>query len=417
MTLVFHLAKADRICRVKISKKNQNHCDYLMESSMSETVNYQQKPANGISIYQRRQLRLGKLLQQYGLNAVVLNPGPTLYYLTGLRFHLMERPTVAILTPGQPLHLVIPQLEAAKTNDLTFPVRVHQYGEDPGTWFNIFQQAAQNVEIAGQVGVEPTRFRYLELHLMETAAPEANFISAEDCLAEIRLRKDAAELELMRRAVELAQKALENTLPTIRSGTTERQIAAELTFQLLKAGADPEVPFSPIVSAGPNSANPHATPTDRPIAEGDLLVIDWGAYYGGYCSDLTRTFGIEQVDPEMMKIAKIVQEANEAGRTVAQPGVPAETVDTAARTIIERAGYGAYFTHRTGHGLGMEGHEAPYIRAGNSMLLEPGMTFTVEPGIYLPGRNGVRIEDNVVITSDGSETLSTWPRELIIIHQ
>ncbi len=145
------------------------------------------------------------------------------------------------------------------------------------------------------------------------------------------------------------------------------------------------------------------------------MVIDWGAYYNGYCSDLTRTFAINEVDSEFIRIADIVKQANEAGRAAARPGVSAGSIDDAARGVIDRSGYGEYFRHRTGHGLGMEGHEAPYMRGGNPMLLEPGMTFTVEPGIYLLGRNGVRIEDNVVITDSGSETLSTLPRELIVL--
>lgn len=255
--------------------------------------------------------------------------------------------------------------------------------------------------------------RFLELRLVESAAPEAVFLSGEELLAGLRMRKSASELSLMRRAVEIAQTALLETLSSIKFGITERQIAAKLTWQMLQAGADSETPFSPIISGGPNSANPHASPSDRTFQPGDLLVIDWGAYYQGYCSDLTRTFALGEVEPELRQIAKIVQEANQAGRAAARPGVSAGAVDEAARAVIEKAGYGRYFTHRTGHGLGMEGHEGPYMRAGNPLILEPGMTFTVEPGIYLPGRNGVRIEDNLVITESGNETLSNLPRELI----
>jgi Xaa-Pro dipeptidase len=173
------------------------------------------------------------------------------------------------------------------------------------------------------------------------------------------------------------------------------------------------VPFTPIVSSGPNSANPHATPSERKLISGDLLVIDWGASYDGYFSDITRTFAIGDIESEYIKISKIVQEANSAGRKSARPGITIESIDRAARAVIDSAGYGKYFTHRTGHGLGMEGHEEPYIRAGNLMHIEPGMTFTIEPGIYLPNRNGVRIEDDVVITSTGAECLTSLPRDVI----
>jgi len=185
--------------------------------------------------------------------------------------------------------------------------------------------------------------------------------------------------------------------------------------QLLKHGSEPEMPFAPIVSAGPNSANPHASPTERELQKGDLLVVDWGAAYDGYISDLTRTFAVGEVDAEYEKIHKIVQEANAAGRAAGKPGVPCAYVDKAARDVIEKAGYGVYFTHRTGHGIGMEGHEEPYMRSDNMQLLEPGMAFTVEPGIYLPGRNGVRIEDNAVITENGADVLSDMPREIRVV--
>ncbi len=196
---------------------------------------------------------------------------------------------------------------------------------------------------------------------------------------------------------------------------TEKEIAAELVVQLLRHGSQSDMPFAPIVSSGPNSANPHAVPSDRKLRPGDLLVVDWGAAVDGYISDLTRTFAVGKVDEEYRKIHQIVLEANAAGRAAAQPGVPCANVDSAARTVIEKAGYGQYFTHRTGHGIGMEPHEDPYMRGDNLQLLEPGMAFTVEPGIYLPGRNGVRIEDNVVITEDGAECLSDMPRELRVV--
>jgi Xaa-Pro dipeptidase len=183
----------------------------------------------------------------------------------------------------------------------------------------------------------------------------------------------------------------------------------------LRQGSEPNLPFFPIVASGPNSANPHATPTDRKFAAGDLLVIDWGATHKGYLSDITRTFAIGEVTNELIHIYDTVARANEAGRKTAGPGATAESVDAAARQVISGAGYAKFFTHRTGHGLGMESHERPYIRAGNNLPLAPGMTFTVEPGIYLPGRNGVRIEDDLVITEDGAQSLTNFPRQLQIL--
>jgi Xaa-Pro dipeptidase len=192
-------------------------------------------------------------------------------------------------------------------------------------------------------------------------------------------------------------------------------LASELVLQLLRAGSDSEFPFSPIVAGGPNSANPHAVPTDRKLVAGDMLVVDWGATVDGYFSDLTRTFAVSKIEKEMAVIAGLVLNANAAGRAAARPGITAGSVDQAARAEIERGGYGAQFTHRTGHGLGMEGHEEPYIFGENKLILAEGMTFTIEPGIYLRGRGGVRIEDNMVITADGAESLSDMPRPVAVL--
>lgn len=362
-----------------------------------------------------RQARLASLLQKAGVDALAINPGPTLTYLTGLHFHLMERPVVAFLIPHQSIILVLPELELAKTEHLSYPLLPVPYPEDPLRWLAAFSQAVSMAKIQhGRIAVEPSRLRVLELRFLQAAAEKADFPSGENLLAELRMQKDVHELAAMRKAVEIAQRGLQATIPSIRRGVSEQELASELTLQLLRAGSNPEFPFTPIVSTGPNSANPHASPSSRALSEGDLLVIDWGATWEDYISDLTRTFGIGNLDAEFIKIAEIVKESNAAGLAAARPGVTAGSIDRAARTVIENAGYGHYFTHRTGHGVGMEGHEPPYIRGDNPLVLEPGMTFTIEPGIYLPGKGGVRIEDNVVITHDGAESLSDLPRDLFL---
>jgi Xaa-Pro dipeptidase len=366
------------------------------------------------SLFPGRQSKLATALYNAKLDALALNPSPSLKYLTGLEFHLMERPVVALFKPHSPPVIVLPELEGGKTRQLDYPVQIFPYGEDPHTWQAAFRQAAHASGLeSGRIGLEPGRMRVLELRFLEEAAPDAQFVSAEQSIAELRMSKDPTELEAMRKAAQIAQRALQATLPKIEAGMTERQVAAELTQQLLRAGSEPELPFFPIVSGGPNSANPHATPSNRKLQSGDLLVIDYGASYQGYISDITRTFAVGQVQDELAHIHKIVQQANQAGRKAVQPGITAEQVDAAARTVIEQAGYGEYFIHRTGHGLGMEGHEPPYIRAGNTLKLAAGMTFTIEPGIYLPGKGGVRIEDDVVVSEDGLESLTDLPRELI----
>lgn len=233
-------------------------------------------------------------------------------------------------------------------------------------------------------------------------------------MADLRMYKDESEIDAMQQAVEIAEKALKNTLPLIKIGMTEKELESELILQIFK-GNSGVMPFTPIVATGPNSANPHAFPTNRKLSAGDLLVIDWGASVRGYYSDLTRTFGVGEVSEKQRKIHQTVLAANQAAQAAVKPGDICGNVDKAARELIEKAGFGEWFIHRTGHGLGMEVHEEPYMRAGNPMKLEPGMTFTIEPGIYHSEYGGVRIEDNVVVTNEGVRSLSTIEREIKIV--
>lgn len=368
-------------------------------------------------ILAERHQKLVSEMKRLGIEVLALNPGPSLPYLTGLHFHLSERPVVVFFSPDSEPIIVLPELETLKLEGLPYEIQAFAYGENPTDWPQTFKAAIQAGGFQkGQIGIEPRALRVLELQLLEKAAPNANFIPGDACVAALRMRKDADEIAAMRKAVFVAQAALKSSFPYIKPGVNELEIASELTMHLLRRGSNPKLPFSPIVSGGPNSANPHASPTHRPLKFGDILVIDWGANIDGYYSDITRTFTLGEIDPELLKIGAIVKEANARGHDVAGPGIPASQVDLETRKVIEDAGYGEYFTHRTGHGLGLEGHEDPYIRSDNDQILEEGMAFTIEPGIYLPGRGGVRIEDDVIVTADGVESLSDLPRDLITLE-
>jgi len=365
------------------------------------------------NVYLARQSRLSTALQNYQLDAMVLNAGPSLTYLTGLHFHLSERPVAFFFLPGRVPLIVAPELEAGKVKALPNPMQAYLYGEDTGSWPGTFRAAARAARLSGaRVGLEPRRLRVLEMDLLEPAAPDAFFLSAQECLASLRMCKDQAEIAAMRQAVQVAQQALLAALDSFQPGIGERELAAELTLQILRHGSDPELPFSPIVASGPNSANPHAFPSSRAIQAGDLLILDWGASVDGYFSDLTRTFAVGEIDSDLEQVARTVADANAAARAASNPGTAAGAVDSAARRVIELSGYADFFIHRTGHGLGLESHEEPYITSGNALPLQPGMTFTIEPGIYLPGRGGVRIEDDMLITGSAGESLSDLPREL-----
>ncbi|MBN1218480.1 MAG: aminopeptidase P family protein [Anaerolineae bacterium] len=348
------------------------------------------------------------------LDAIAVVPGPNMRYFTSLIFHLSERPTVAFFPiEGIPV-LVVPTLEEGKVRRAPYQVEAFTYDDAQGP-VNAFNQALQALNLGGKkLGIEGRRMRFLELDLMAASNHAPHVTNADIIIAELRMRKDDTELAAMRHAVQIAQQALDAMLPAVKPGVTEKELAVELTLQLLRHGSDSELPFTPLVAAGPNAADPHGFPSTRPVKSGDVIIFDWGATADGYFSDITRTFAIggAPVDPELLRAYQAVQAANQAGKEAAKPGATGQTVDRAARAVIEEAGFGPYFVHRTGHGLGMEIHEEPDMKAGSVVPLEPGMTFTVEPGIYLPNLGGIRIEDDVVITETGSESLTTLPRLL-----
>ena len=357
--------------------------------------------------------KLQSLLNSSDFDAFAINPGSVMYYLTGLQFHLSERPMILLVTKDQDPALIIPQFEQEQLARVSEPYQTFFYGDNPNIWNNTFTKAIESTGLSGKtIGIDPNQFRFMEMNFLQQTAP-MNFKAAGNVFAELRMCKDSHEEAAMLKAAQIAEAALQETIKIIKPKITEKDIANELTYQLLKNGSQTELPFQPYVGSGPNGANPHGSVTDREILPGDFIVIDFGARWQGYCSDITRTFALGDVAPERAHIYEIVKEANRAGREAAKPGIRAGEVDDAARQLVAQAGYAQYFTHRTGHGLGLDVHEDPYIFAENDLLLKPGMTFTVEPGIYIANDFGVRIEDNIIITNDGAKSLTSFPRDLI----
>lgn len=237
---------------------------------------------------------------------------------------------------------------------------------------------------------------------------------AQKLLDDLRASKDQEELAYMRRAQEITDEAFKAILNFIRPGMTEREIAARLVYELLSRGGE-KVSFDPIVAAGPNGSRPHAVPGDQVVDAGMFITMDFGCKVEGYCSDMTRTVAVGSVTEEMERVYKTVLSAQEAGIAAARAGVPGKAVDAAARAVIEEAGYGEYFTHSFGHGVGVEIHEAPNAAASNEKPLPAGAVISAEPGIYIPGNLGVRIEDVILITPEGRRNLTKAPKELLIL--
>lgn len=343
---------------------------------------------------------------------ILLVPGPNFLYLTGAALHSSERLNLlAIPADGAPVALA-PGLEAPYLAPLG--IRIYRWGDEEGAGGALRRLIREQGLDGARVGVEFDRLRYGEAARIRAAASGLELERADDLLGALRRVKDADEIAAIRRAVEVTEKGLAAAIEQIRVGQTEREIAALLQIALLQAGAD-RMAFGPHVVSGRRTAEPHAGPSGREIQSGDLVMIDCGATVGGYSGDITRCVALGPVPALIEEIHALCVRANAAGRAAAKAGVSGAEVDQAARAVIEAGGYGPYFVHRTGHGLGIEIHEPPYIVAGNSEPLAPGNVFTVEPGIYVPELGGVRVEDDVVITEAGSESLTTFPRELIRI--
>ena len=265
---------------------------------------------------------------------------------------------------------------------------------------------------AGEIAVDPRNISLDHFNQMEDLID--GLTGKRGPCAKIRWVKDQGEIDLQRRAAQLTDQGLERTLEDFRPGMTEEELALKVEFYMRKAGAE-EVAFDSIVASGPKSAMPHAHPGDREIREGDLLLFDIGARYGGYCADMTRTVHVGEPEEDIKDLYRVVLDSHFAGLDALAAGEKGSAVDQAARDVIERAGYEDKFRHGLGHGVGLEVHEGPRLSQTGEARLEPGMVVTVEPGVYLPGRGGIRIEDMVVLTEEGPESLSGFPKEELLV--
>jgi Xaa-Pro dipeptidase len=351
-------------------------------------------------------------MRDLNVDTLALVPGANLQYLLGLTIHMSERLAIAFLSSDGSVRMVLPALEQPRAeSEVRLPARFFPWGDTEG-FIGALEACLATAQLGRRAAVEYAAMRVLELRAIEAAA-SIEIVDATALLGQLRMVKDTEELAAMRAAVRVVEDALEVAIDAIRPGVTEQQIAVIWEQAMQAAGAQPS--FTTIVASGPNSANPHHTAGDRRIERGDLVILDGGARVQGYCSDITRTVAVGEPSDEARKIYDVVLRANRAGVGALRPNTSGAAIDAAARQVIEAAGYSPQFVHRTGHGLGIEIHEPPYLHAGERGPLPVGATFTVEPGIYLAGIGGVRIEDDVVITPNGGECLTAFPRELRII--
>jgi Xaa-Pro aminopeptidase len=358
-----------------------------------------------------RLTQVAEAVRAKGLDVLLLTPGPDLRYVTGYDAKQLERLTcLAVPADGKPF-LLVPALElkaaqASPAGALSLEIVTWQETENP---FGIISRAI------GDPRSVALSDRMWALHVLQfaDAFPAARQHLASTVLSPLRMRKSAAEIQALKAAGEAIDRVHANVPQWLKPGLTERQVGAKIAEAILAEG-HVQVDFV-IVGSGPNAASPHHEVSDRVIRDGDVVVVDiGGTMQSGYCSDCTRTYAMGHAPDDFAKYYEVLRNAQEAATVGVRPGVTAESVDRTAREIIADAGYGEWFIHRTGHGIGLESHEDPYIVAGNTLPLEPGMAFSIEPGIY-PGPHGARIEDIVICTEDGYQRMNNAPRDLVIV--
>jgi Xaa-Pro dipeptidase len=355
--------------------------------------------------------RIQRFLQSQAIDWLALIPGTNMLYFTGLEYHLSKRPIVILFSASRTIGLV-PLLEAGKTREALPNAHLITWTDAEGYAHAMRELiAAAGLDRGGVLGVDGYTmrvFEYLALNAAELPPQRIRDVGRDLLL--FRAIKTPDEIDAMQQAVRISEQALEAVMAWVEPGMTEKQIAQRLMEEQRKRGAS-EAAFEPIVLVGARSALPHGIPGDYALQTDDILLIDFGCKVNHYPSDITRTFLRVQVSSQVKAMYDAVHAANAAARAAAAPGVTWGAVDKAARDVIEAAGFGPYFTHRTGHGLGLDGHELPQIASGEDAVLEPGMVFTIEPGVYIPGVGGVRIEDDMVVTADGVISLTSYPRE------
>ncbi len=364
------------------------------------------------SVLHKRIGRAAELAAESGLAGFAFVPGPNFLYLTGLNFHLMERPTLLVVTAQADVLGVMPELERLKWTG-TFPDARTFYWQDSDGFEAAFGTLAAELGPVA-LGVEGDRMRVFEGDALRRVFGGDQVSDASASLVPLRICKDADEIDRLARAIVISEQALGETLDGVRIGDTERSIVARLQAAMLAHDAH-GFAFSPIALVGGKAANPHGMPDDTPIAAGDALLIDFGAHFAGFNADITRTTFCGHVSDEHAAIYETVLAANETGRATAAPGVTADQLDTTTTAVLKASSFADLIVHKTGHGLGLDVHEAPYIMVGNHQELAAGMVLTIEPGLYREGDVGIRIEDNVVITDDGARSLTQFDRSLRIV--
>lgn len=366
-------------------------------------------------LHVKRIANLSKELTNSGLDALYMGPSTDVEYMAGLTLFDDERVKGLMVSARGECFAMVPLLYEEEMREALGPSVKYQVWADHEGFTGAFAAGCGALGLQGKTIAVNDGVRAVDLLDMQSAVP-AVYVGGAAALSALRRRKDAEELDCLRKASAIADSAMADLSKFIKKGMTERDVREKLLALYDEKGAQ-GLSFSPIVASGPGGSMPHYMGEGRVLAGGDFVVVDTGCRYGGYCSDMTRTFCIGEPDDEMRRIYDTVLAAQKTGEAAVMKGATGQSVDRAARKVISDAGYGRYFLNRLGHGVGIAIHESPYIIEGNDAPLEPGNVFSIEPGIYIAGKYGVRIENLVAVRPDGTgEALNKFTRDLIIIQ-
>ena len=353
-------------------------------------------------------------LKQEDITFGFITSTPNVFYLSGFYTDPHERLLGLCVFPSQEPILICPNMEVAQARSKGWEYEIIGYSDTDNPW-NMIKETMKKRNISPtKVAIEKEHMNVERYELLEEMFGKISIVAAEDKMHQLRMIKDDKEIAILRQAAELADFGVEVGVNAIAEGKAELEILAAIEFELKKKGIS-QMSFATMVLTGSKTAAPHGKPGLDLVQKGDLVLFDLGVVLDGYCSDITRTVAFGSINEKQTEIYETVLKAQLAAVGSSKPGVEIGMIDTIARDIITNAGYGEYFTHRIGHGLGIEVHEFPSMNATNTMQLQQGMSYTVEPGIYVPSVGGVRIEDDLLITENGVEILTKYPKELQII--
>ncbi len=359
-----------------------------------------------MSIYEQRFFRAQELLKEQALAAVMVTAPQNFFYFSGTRLDSHERlQAIVIPQTGAPTLIVHEMFE----QQIEMPQNVEKVFWQDGN--DSIALLAEILPTEGKIAIDNLWPSGNLIQLMAKAGG-LKYVAGDLILAALRVIKDEYEIKLLKESGKLTDQVMDSLVNFLKPGVTEKEVADEV-LRLYKEKGVEQPAFNPIVGFGKNGAIPHHEPDDTVLKAGDTVVIDMGGIKDGYCSDITRTFVVGEPSEEIKEVYEVVRRAQDEAVKAIKPGMLPKEIDQVARDIITKAGYGDYFNHRTGHGIGIENHEEPYLSSTGDQPLQEGMVCSVEPGIYLPGKFGVRIEDIVVVTADGAERLNNFPRELI----